>query len=374
MKLSRNVLYIFILFLLAVGLLYGFIGFKKHSIRRQLKKAHAYYAEGTITNALECLHDVWGKAKNKEVVVETLYLLGKCYLSTNELEEARQHWEKLQEMQEFHDWDDECLFSLGTIADQSGNVSSAIESFEKLIKEYPQSDFADDSMWQVAGIYRREGKLILAKQMLDTAIENYPQSNLLSSMEKELGKVNVLLLFSPLLTQDSTEYVVNEGDTLIAIAQKYNTTIDLLKVSNNIKSSFIKPGDRLKAVTAKFSIVVDKTRNTLILKADEKMIKLYHVGTGTSGSTPAGDFQITNKLINPPWYKTGEGVVPYGDPKNILGTHWLGLNITGYGIHGTWEPESIGKQSSAGCIRMLNEDVEELFKIVPSGTPVTVVE
>jgi lipoprotein-anchoring transpeptidase ErfK/SrfK len=43
-----------------------------------------------------------------------------------------------------------------------------------------------------------------------------------------------------------------------------------------------------------------------------------------------------------------------------------------YGIHGTWETNSIGKQSSAGCIRLLNDDVAELFLLLPLGTSVTI--
>ena len=63
-----------------------------------------------------------------------------------------------------------------------------------------------------------------------------------------------------------------------------------------------------------------------------------------------------------------------------LGTRWMALKGTesktfmyrGYGIHGTIERDSIGTQASNGCVRMLNEQVEELFDIVPSGTPVLI--
>ena len=67
-------------------------------------------------------------------------------------------------------------------------------------------------------------------------------------------------------------------------------------------------------------------------------------------------------------------VVPFGDKENILGTRWMALAATGdtppakgYGIHGTWDESSLGQQSSAGCIRMANRDVEELFVYIPVG-------
>jgi lipoprotein-anchoring transpeptidase ErfK/SrfK len=50
----------------------------------------------------------------------------------------------------------------------------------------------------------------------------------------------------------------------------------------------------------------------------------------------------------------------------------MGFNLDGYGIHGTIHPDMIGQPVSAGCVRMLNNDVEELFDIVPEGTRVLI--
>ena len=108
--------------------------------------------------------------------------------------------------------------------------------------------------------------------------------------------------------------------------------------------------------------------------------KRYLVGTGVYGKTPVGTFVIDDKIENPPWWKDGKAI-PFGDDENILGTRWMRItatnntpSVTGYGIHGTWDNDSLGKQSSAGCIRMRNEDVEEVFMLVPRGTIVTIVE
>jgi lipoprotein-anchoring transpeptidase ErfK/SrfK len=62
--------------------------------------------------------------------------------------------------------------------------------------------------------------------------------------------------------------------------------------------------------------------------------------------------------------------VPPSDHKNNpLGTRWIPIEGAGkdYGIHGTWEPDSIGKESSKGCIRMRNEDVQWLFDLIVAG-------
>ena len=83
-----------------------------------------------------------------------------------------------------------------------------------------------------------------------------------------------------------------------------------------------------------------------------------------------------SKLKNPAYYSPrGEGVIAADDPKNPLGEFWIGLTgVDGhavgklsYGIHGTIDPDSIGKQSSMGCIRMHNEDVAQVFQLLIEG-------
>ena len=73
---------------------------------------------------------------------------------------------------------------------------------------------------------------------------------------------------------------------------------------------------------------------------------------------------------------TSMKTIPYGDPENVLGTRWMGFEnqpgVMGYGIHGTERPESIGGDESMGCVRMRNREVEELFGVVPRGTPVRI--
>ena len=189
-----------------------------------------------------------------------------------------------------------------------------------------------------------------------------------------LGEVNVELVLSPRAMPEKTEYTVQPGDSLVVLARRFNTTVDALRKGNRISGSIIRVNDRMRIFGGKFSIQVSKTDNILDLYLNDRFFKRYRVGTGEFGRTPVGDFIITEKIAQPTWWRPDGKPVPFGDPENVLGTHWLSLNIPGYGIHGTWEPETIGKQASAGCIRLLNEEVEELFTLVPEGTPVTIKE
>ena len=180
-------------------------------------------------------------------------------------------------------------------------------------------------------------------------------------------------LFSAQTDPHSVIHEVKPGDNLTVIAKKYNTTIDLLKRMNHLSSDRLMPGMALKVSTYKFAVVVDKSQNILILKGDEEVLKTYVVSTGSNDSTPAGIFKVTQKLVNPTWYKAGV-VVPYGSAENVLGTRWLGISKQGYGIHGTTEPEKLGQQVTAGCIRMKNEEVEEIYAFLIPGSEVTIVD
>lgn len=112
---------------------------------------------------------------------------------------------------------------------------------------------------------------------------------------------------------------------------------------------------------AYFSITVNTGSHTLTLYKNNKPIKIYRVAVGKpSTPTPKGTFKIINRAVNP------------GGP---FGARWLGLNAPygDYGIHGTNNPSSIGKNISNGCIRMHNRDVIELSSMVTIGTAVKII-
>ena len=221
------------------------------------------------------------------------------------------------------------------------------------------------------------GQLTDAQATLNTVVARHPDPEAIEL----LGSVNMKLLKSPLMMQGKEYYVIQSGDYLQKIAKKYNTTVALLKTMNGLESDTIRLGDRLLVFNGDFSIRVSKSLNSLDLLLGGNMFKRYSVGTGKFGKTPAVEFTVVDKIIEPPWTRPSDNrQIEYGDPENVLGSRWMAIKssdhpeLTGFGIHGTWERDSIGKQSSAGCIRMLNEDVEELFDLVPRKTSVIITE
>jgi hypothetical protein len=119
-------------------------------------------------------------------------------------------------------------------------------------------------------------------------------------------------------------------------------------------------------------IVVSLEDRKLALVEDGEVRKVYTVAVGKpSTPSPVGIFKIERRVANPIYQHDGRTVMP--GPANPVGTRWMGLNIAGYGIHGTNLPKSIGKASSHGCIRMTKADLEELYSLVAVGDTVELI-
>src|SRR3954454_15794385 len=107
-----------------------------------------------------------------------------------------------------------------------------------------------------------------------------------------------------------------------------------------------------------YRIIVDLSDRQLHLLDGNTVTRSFPVGIGKMVTkTPTGEFFIINKLANP------------GGP---FGAFWMGLSKPHYGIHGTDDPSSIGREVSHGCIRMYNSDVLQLSELVPIHTRVTI--
>lgn len=121
------------------------------------------------------------------------------------------------------------------------------------------------------------------------------------------------------------------------------------------------------------SIVINLPSRMLELYSGDTLVKQYPVAIGKpSTPTPLGEFSILDKEVNPTWIPPVLGTPVASGPDNPLGYRWMRF-FELYGIHGTNAPWSIGKVVSNGCIRMIEENVEELFPLVKYGTPVKII-
>jgi lipoprotein-anchoring transpeptidase ErfK/SrfK len=239
------------------------------------------------------------------------------------------------------------------------------------ISRPPAPAESDVDQYRHAQELQNEGKLSDARALLQPLADDGSASD---KTLDYLGEIDTKILLTPAPADGKTDYTVVAGDSLGKLAQKFGTTVDLIKKSNNLTRDMIRVGDHLRIYQGHFAVNVNKTTNELRLTDNGRFFKRYRVGTGEYSKTPVGEFKITTRIANPPWWRADGKTIPFGDPENILGTRWLGLNVPGYGIHGTWETNSIGKQATAGCIRLLNDDIEELYTILPVGTTVVIHE
>lgn len=208
-----------------------------------------------------------------------------------------------------------------------------------------------------------------------------------AAVRGELEKINDDMVFSPRVVQGdpySMVYKVQSGDSLVKISQKHKLGPDwrfIQRVNRMSNPNNVSLGQSLKLVKGPFHAVVRKSLYRLDVYMgpgdDESswvFVRSFAVGLGEGNSTPTGTFIVKkgSKLVDPPWVnpRTGEQFASR-DPKNPIGAYWVGLEglgdavtQSGYGIHGTIDPDSIGKQRSMGCVRLGNADIKLMFELL----------
>ena len=256
-----------------------------------------------------------------------------------------------------------------------GKLDEAKEKIDAISAEANADSSALGKVYfNLAEAYEKKENLVKARDTYGLILNNYQNVDNILEVQKRLSELNMEILFSRIITDTDVFYEVEPGDSLLKIAKKFGTTVELIKASNGLESDMIMANSKLKVSKARYKILIDKSQNRLTLLAgDNQIVKVYRVSTGENNSTPLGTFKIVNRIEDPVWYTQG-AVVPAESPDNILGSRWLGLSESGYGIHGTTKPDSVGTQATKGCVRMFNHDVEELYAIVAVGTEVTIID
>ncbi len=175
-------------------------------------------------------------------------------------------------------------------------------------------------------------------------------------------------------------YTVQRGDRLIHVARRYDIPHETIMLVNGIRDpARIAEGMKLAVPRGPFHARIYKSRFRLDLYLQDLYVRSFPVGLGVDSGTPTGTWRVKNRQPNPTYYPPPSApdrrVIPPNDPNNPLGEYWIGLEGVegealgkeGYGIHGTIEPETIGRNASLGCVRMREEDVALLFRVLQVG-------
>ncbi|MBT2773207.1 L,D-transpeptidase family protein [Halomonas sp. ISL-60] len=191
-----------------------------------------------------------------------------------------------------------------------------------------------------------------------------------------------------------------EEDTLLDIARAHNVGYEEIRMANPDTSLWV-PGEGTEVTIPGQFILPDEARTGIVINVAElrlyyypeveagetPRVETYPIGIGRDAyNTPLGITETTMRLENPAWYppesirreaaERGDpapAVVPPG-ADNPLGQYAILLDIPGYLIHGTNQPDGIGMRASRGCIRMHPEDIESVFWRVPVGTQVNIID
>ena len=229
----------------------------------------------------------------------------------------------------------------------------------------------------------RNKKYIVARDKLNKLLLDMPLSRQdQMAVKTSLTKLADIWLFSKKhLAGDvlTNVYEVKSGDMVAVFCKKYKVPYQILLDINGVKKpSRLQTGD-FKVINGPFHAVIDLSEFNMDLFLQDQYVKSYKVGIGKPGrETPTGKWRVKkgDKLEHPTWYddESGKSYVA-DDPKNPLGSRWIGLEglegdavgKTGYALHGTKEPESIGTKCSRGCIRLHEADIIEVYSML---TPV----
>jgi len=257
-------------------------------------------------------------------------------------------------------------------AGESGASStSPNRNLEEILKEY------------------RAGKRIRARTELNRLLAATTDEKVQRELREHLQRIAAETIFSPGFVENDPlieRYAVQPGDVLIQIGRRFSVPHEIIMRLNGIRDPRrIRPGQILKIPRGPFHVVIDKSDFRLDLYLQDLYVRSFRVGLGSDYSTPEGLWVVKERLRNPTYYPPPgspiKRIVPPDDPENPLGERWIGLRGVegdavgreGYGIHGTIEPESIGRNASLGCVRLLNEDVEFLFDtLLPGASRVTI--
>jgi lipoprotein-anchoring transpeptidase ErfK/SrfK len=262
----------------------------------------------------------------------------------------------------------------------------------------PVRDFAPNSeaealIAQAAALLKeRPERIIDARTKLTEAFRMPLNKKQRADVKEQLRDLSDKWLFEKTIYPDDKlcgSYKVKSGDLLSTIARKYKVPWEILLGINKIrKAENLRAGETIKVVNGPFHVRVDRSAFTMDLYLQDKtFVRSFRIGLGKPGhETPTGLWRVKSngKLEKPPWPDPDTGKMYYAeDPDYPLGSRWIGLDglegnaksRTGFGIHGTKDPEQIGKADSRGCIRMYNGDVVLMYNLlVPSISTVRVVE
>lgn len=364
-----------LLVIIAGGVIFGIIHIKQ---KRKVEMTEFYlcetrFKEGSYQSAAQLFETFIKNHQRSKKAPDVYYYLATAYEKLGDRSKAMASWGKIIEKYPKSPNIAEAYYYMGSDYKEFGQYDKAIENYNVVVNKFSGTPIEAGAWYGLGAIYEMKGQEAEAINAYQKVLEKYPDSEFVQNAERGWGNINL----KRFLKENAIPYEVKKGDSLVRIAAQFHISPELIKRLNGSSGVILQVGQSINVIKPDFRIQVDLTSRKLSLMSGDKLVKKYAVAIGKPETpTPVGEFKVTEKLPNPVWYRTTPSgtkeVIPYGDPRNELGVCWIGFKPA-FGIHGTIEPESIGKAVSHGCVRMHNQDVEELYNIVSEDTPVKII-
>ena len=185
--------------------------------------------------------------------------------------------------------------------------------------------------------------------------------------------------------------MVGAGDTLLDVAERHRLGFErVVRMNPSLDPWIPEPGARVRLPT--LHVLPDAPHRGLVVNLPE--LQLYDYGVSSSAPevfalaigdeldpSLIGEFRVGQKRANPVWHvpesiraekpELPAEVAP--GPDNPLGPYWLSIGNTSYGIHGTNNRWSIGREATHGCLRLYNDAIERVYARTKTGTRIRLV-
>ena len=358
----------------------GVVGVSRLNAKKREQEALEIYKRACeslekedFAQATTDLEDALSKTKAQKLKNDIYYRLINIYANDKNIEKSKELAGKIPEKSELYF---EAKYEVAQLLLEEKKLDEAKKIFEEIQKNQSTREKASYGLASI--LYEEadsEEALKEPQAIFSALLKEVPEASFIQDLKFKLGDINYRLFLEGHPTEDFLIYQAKSGDVLYNLSNKFKVTIKLIQKLNRMKRPTLYPNRRLLIPKVKFSILVNKATHTLELYKDDEFFKIYKVRTGKDiWLTPVGEYKILTRVENPVWTdpKTGKKYAP-GDPENELGTRWMAFLGGSIGIHGTIHPETIGKDTSNGCVGMLMEDVEELYDLVPVNTPLKIV-
>lgn len=223
-------------------------------------------------------------------------------------------------------------------------------------------------------------RIIEARDRLNEVLRTPMSPQQRAFVKGQLSELADKWLFSKTVLPDDElcgSYLVERGDALAIIGERYKVPYEILMQINNIsRPEALQAGERIKVINGPFHATVYCSTFTMDVYLQNTFIRSVSVGLGKPGmETPTGLWRVKRggKLIKPIWTNPVDGRTYYPeDPDYPLGSRWIGLEglsgaakgRTGFAIHGTTKPEQISTAGSQGCVRTQDSDAILLYKLL----------